>query len=56
VVNGLLDHAFQEVELRGGWVAVEQAVGLDEGDGGKGFVVNGVEEIRRILDVRGALG
>src|SRR6266481_2185931 len=55
VVNGLLDHSFQEVELRGSRVAVEQAVGLDEGYRRQCFGVDGGEEIGRILDVSGAL-
>src|SRR6266478_5747141 len=51
VIDGLLDHAFQEAELRGRRVTVEQAVRLDEGNGRQGRGVDSFEEIRRILDV-----
>src|SRR5882672_5933861 len=51
VVEGLLDHAFKEIEFRGCGMAVDQSVGLNERDGGQRAIVNGGEEVGGVLDV-----
>jgi len=52
VIHDFLGHGFEEVEFRGRQMTIEQAIGLDEGNRGQSFVVNGSEEIRGVLDAQ----
>src|SRR5260370_6306622 len=53
VVEGLLDHAFEEVEFGGRRMTINQAVRLDEGHGGRRFWLDGGQENRPLLVGRG---
>src|SRR5262249_45234525 len=55
MVHDFLDHALEEVELRRGRMAVQQAVWLDERDSRERAVVDGREEVGCVLNMRGAL-
>ena len=55
-VDDLLDEAFEEIELGGGRVAIDQAAGLDEGDRGQVSVRDVVVEVGGVLDVGRADG
>src|SRR5215469_16671716 len=50
VVDDFLDHALKEVLFRGRRVAVQQTVRLYEADCRQRAIVDGGEEIRRVLD------
>src|SRR2546427_197754 len=52
LVENLVDHRFEEVELRTRRMAVDEAVRLHIGDGGQVAVLEGVEKIAHVLDVR----
>src|SRR5882762_3661293 len=55
VIHRFFDHAFEEVEFGRCRVTVDQTIRLDERNGRKSFGIDSGEEVRRILDMRGAL-
>src|SRR6266702_2912921 len=55
-VDDLLGEAFEEVELGGGGVTVDETAGLDEGDCGEGVVLDVGVEVGGVLDMCGDQG
>src|SRR6516164_3631366 len=54
-IENVLDHGLEEIELRARRVSINNAVGLDKGDRRQFAVIEAIEEIDRVLDMRAAL-